>query len=453
LTLGAPARILAPGPLLSNRLDLYSSGTIVIALVVLLIVSGFFSIAETSMMALNRYRLKHLVETGRRGAKLTQELLGRTDRLLGVILLGNNLVNAAAATLAAIVTVHLFGENKWALAGGTATITFLILVFSEITPKVVGATYPERIALPAAFILAPLLKVAYPLVGFTNFFVRGLLKLVGLPERPAEAESKLSLEELRTLVLEASHYIPKKHQSILLNLFELQSITVDDVMTPRSQIEAIDLNAPLPDVQRRIAACYHTRLPTYRGQLDEIAGVLHVRSVLNLGKKPDQLHHEDFQSVLREPYFIPAGTPLLTQLQQFQENHDRLGMVVDEYGELMGLVTIDDILEEIIGEFTTNSPLVTGLIHRQPDGTTLVEASLPLRELNRKLELALPLEGPKTLNGLILEHLQDIPEPGTTVLIEGYPLEIVQTQEKVVKAVRIYPRRKENELLNNQAKV
>jgi Mg2+/Co2+ transporter CorB len=434
-------------------LDLYSSGTIVIALIVLLIVSGFFSIAETSMMALNRYRLKHLVETGRRGAKLTQELLNRTDRLLGVILLGNNLINAAAATLTAIVMVHLFGENKWALAAGTALITFLILVFSEITPKVVGATYPERIALPAAFILAPLLKVAYPFVGFTNFFVRGLLKIVRLPEHPPEAETKLSLAELRTLVLEASRYIPQKHQSILLNLFELESITVDDVMTPRSQIEAIDLNAPLADVQRQIAACYHTRLPAYRGQLDEIAGVLHMRSVLNLGKKPDQLHVEDFQSVLREPYFIPAGTPLFTQLQQFQEHHDRLGLVVDEYGELMGLVTIDDILEEIIGEFTTHSPLVSGLIRRQPDGSTLVEASLPLRELNRKLELGLPLDGPKTLNGLILEHLQDIPEPGTTVLIDGYPLEIVQTQEKVVKAVRIYPRRKENEVLNTATKV
>jgi Mg2+/Co2+ transporter CorB len=434
-------------------LDPYSSGTIVIALIVLLVVSGFFSIAETSMMALNRYRLRHLVETGRRGAKRAQDLLARTDRLLGVILLGNNLVNVAIATLATIVTVHLFGENKWALAVGSTFVTFLILIFSEITPKVVGATYPERIALPASFVLAPLVKVTYPVLGFTNFFVRGLLRIARLPERPAEAETKLSLEELRTLVLEASHYIPKKHQSILLNLFELESITVDDVMTPRSHIEAIDLTDPPADIQRQISTCYHTRLPAYREQLDEIVGVLHVRSVLNLGKKLDQLQAEDFESVLREPYFIPAGTPLLTQLQQFQENHDRLGLVVDEYGELMGLVTIDDILEEIIGEFTTHSPLVSSLMYREPDGSTLVEASLPLRELNRKLDIALPLDGPKTLNGLILEHLQDIPEPGTTVLIGGYPLEIVQTQEKVVKAVRIYPRRKENELLNNEANV
>lgn len=396
-------------------------------------------------MALNRYRLKHLVETGKRGAKLTQELLARTDRLLGVILLGNNLINAAAATLTAIITVHFFGENRAALVIGTGLITFLILVFSEITPKVIGATYPERIAFPAAYVLAPLLRIAYPFVWFTNLFVRGLLKLFGLAERPQEQEQKLSLEELRTLVLEASHYIPQKHQSILLNLFELESITVDDVMTPRSQIEAIDIEAPIEDTRRQITTCYHTRIPVFREQLDEIIGVVHVRNVLNLSKL-DELAPSDFRAVMRAPYFIPAGTPLLTQLQQFQENQDRLGLVVDEYGELMGLVTIDDILEEIIGEFTTNSPLVSGTIKRQPDGSALVEGGLPLRELNRKLKLELPLTGPKTLNGLILEHLQDIPEPGTTVLVQGYPLEIIQTQERVVKAVRIYPRRKENQV-------
>ena len=402
------------------------------------------------MMALNRYRLKHLVETGRRGARLTQELLARPDRLLGVILLGNNLINAAAATLTAIVTVQFFGENKIALAAGTGFITFLILVFSEITPKVIGATYPERIAFPAAFVLAPLLKIAYPFVWFTNLFVRALLKLCRLSDGSRDSEPKMSLAELRTLVLEASHYIPQKHQSILLNLFELESITVDDVMTPRSQIEAIDLNAPVDDTRRQIATCYHTRLPAYRGQLDEIVGVLHVRSVLNLGKL-EELNPANLIEVIRAPYFIPAGTPLLSQLQQFQENQDRLGLVVDEYGELMGLVTIDDILEEIIGEFTTHSPLVAGAIHRQADGSALVEGGLPLRELNRKLKLEFPLDGPKTLNGLILEHLQDIPEPGTTVLISGHPLEIVQTQEKAIKAVRIYPRRKENKVSINEA--
>lgn len=397
------------------------------------------------MMALNRYRLKHLVETGRRGARLTQQLLNQTDRLLGVILLGNNLINAAAATLTTVITVHYFGENRIALAFGTGLITFLILVFSEITPKVIGATYPERIAFPAAYVLAPLLRIAYPFVWFTNLFVRGLLRLMRLSNRAPDQDQRLSLEELRTLVLESSHYIPQKHQSILLNLFELESITVDDVMTPRNQIEAIDVAAPIEDTRRQIATCYHTRLPVCRGQLDEIIGVLHVRTVLNFGRL-EELDPSDVEKVMRAPYFIPAGTPLLSQLQQFQENQDRLGLVVDEYGELMGLVTIDDILEEIIGEFTTHSPLVSGTVKHQPDGSALVEASLPLRELNRKLELALPLDGPKTLNGLILEHLQDIPEPGTTVLVAGYPLEIVQTQERVVKAVRIYPRRKENQV-------
>ena len=433
-------------------MDTISPSTIVIALIVLLVVSGFFSIAETAMMAINRYRLKHLVETGSRGAKLTQSLLARTDRLLGVILLGNNLVNAAAATLTAIVTVQLFGENKIALAAGAGVITFLILVFSEITPKVIGATYPERIAFPASFVLAPLLKIAYPFVWFTNLFVGALLKILHLSPRPQEPETRLSMGELRTLVLEASHFIPQKHQSILLNLFELESITVDDVMTPRNHIEAIDLDAPIDETRRQVATCYHTRLPVFRGQLDEIVGVLHVRSVLNLGKL-DDLNVASLQEVMRPPYFIPAGTPLLSQLQQFQENQDRLGLVVDEYGELMGLITIDDILEEIIGEFTTHSPLAAGAIHRQADGSALVEGRLPLRELNRKLELDFPLDGPKTLNGLILEHLQDIPEAGTTILVGGHPLEIVQTQEKSVKAVRIYPRRKENNVLNKAPNV
>jgi len=416
--------------------------TILIALVVLLVVSGFFSIAETSMMALNRYRLKHLVEIGRAGARLTRDLLARTDRLLGVILLGNNLVNAAAATLTALITVHLFGESKLALVIGTGCITFLILVFSEITPKVIGATHPERIALPAAFVLAPLLKLAYPLVWFTNLFVRGLLKATGLAHGAEAPEPKLSLAELRTLVLEASHYVPQKHQSILINLFDLETITVDHVMTPRSQLEAIDLDAPIEATRRQIATCYHTRLPVFRGQLDDIVGILHVRTVLNLGNA-EALGRESLAALLRPAYFIPAGTPLLTQLQQFQEQQDRLGLVVDEYGELMGLVTIDDILEEIIGEFTTHSPLTPASLVRGEDGSALVEASLALREINRKLGTDLPLEGPKTLNGLILEHLQDIPEPGTSVLIAGYPLEIVQTQERVIKAVRIYQKRKE----------
>ena len=406
------------------------------ALVILLIVSAFFSISETSMMALNRYRLKALVRLGSRGAKLTAELLGRTDRLLGVILLGNNLVNAAAAVLVSIITVRLFGENEIALGIGTLVITFLILVFSEITPKVIGASYAEQIALPIAFALKPLLKALYPVVWFVNLFVQALLWLLRI--KPATETHKLSLEELRTLVLEASHFIPQKHQSILMNLFELENITVNDVMTPRNQIEAIDIDAPLDVIKRQLATCYHTRLPVYQGQMDSIIGIVHVRRALNLSLE-QQLNAENLREILLETYFIPADTPLFSQLHHFQEHQNRMGLVVDEYGELKGLVTIEDILEEIIGEFTTHSPAQSLTLHKQADGSVLVEGSSLLRDLNRKLGMKLPVDGPKTLNGLILEHFRDIPEAGTTLKIAGHPMEIVQTQDRVVKVVCIYP--------------
>jgi len=406
-----------------------------IALGVLLLISGFFSIAETSMMALNRYRLKALVRLGNRGAKLTAELLAQTDRLLGVILLGNNLVNAAAAVLVSVITVRLFGENEIALAIGTLVVTFLILVFSEITPKVIGAAYAEKIALPAAFVLKPLLKALYPVVWFVNLFVQALLWLFRL--KPADAaESKLTPEELRTLVLEAGNYIPKKHQSILLNLFDLESITVDDVMTPRNQIEALDIDAPPAVLRQQIATAYHRRLPVYQSQPDNIIGIIPVRRLLNIGGG-EGITAEHLRQTMREPYYIPSGTPLFTQLQQFQEHQDRLCFVVDEYGELMGLLTLEDIVEELIGEFATHSPLQPAQFHRQGDGTYLVEGGSLLRELNRKLGYRFPLDGPKTLNGLIIEHLREIPEPGTSVKIAGHTMEIVQTQDRVVKAVRL----------------
>jgi Mg2+/Co2+ transporter CorB len=406
-----------------------------IALGVLLLISAFFSLAETSMMALNRYRLKALARLGSRGAKLTAELLAHTDRLLGVILLGNNLVNAAAAVLVSVITVHLFGENEIALAIGTLVVTFLILVFSEITPKVIGAAYAEKIALPAAFVLKPLLKALYPVVWFVNLFVQALLWLFRL-KPAAAAESKLTPEELRTLVLEAGNYIPKKHQSILLNLFDLESITVDDVMTPRNQIEALDIDAPPAVLRQQIATAYHRRLPVYQGQPDNIIGIIPVRRLLNVGGG-EGITAGQLRQIMREPYYIPSGTPLFTQLQQFQEHQDRLCFVVDEYGELMGLLTLEDIVEELIGEFATHSPLQPARFHRQDDGTYLVEGGSLLRELNRKLGCRFPLDGPKTLNGLIIEHLQDIPEPGVSLKIAGQMMEIVQIQDRVVKAVRL----------------
>jgi Mg2+/Co2+ transporter CorB len=407
------------------------------ALGILLLISGVFSVAETSMMALNRYRLKALVRLGNRGAIITTELLARTDRLLGVVLLGNNLINAAAAVLVSVITVRLFGENEIALAAGTLIVTFLILVFSEITPKVIGATYAEQIALPLAFLLKPLLKVLYPLVWFVNLFVQSLLWVIRLT--PAKStESKMTPDELRTLVLEAGNYIPKKHQSILLNLFDLESITVDDVMTPRNQIEAIDIDAPPEMLRQQIATAYHRRIPLYQGQPDNLIGIILLRKVLAISAD-DEINAARLREIMREPYFIPSGTPLFTQLQQFQENQDRLCFVVDEYGELMGLLTLEDIVEELIGEFATHSPLQPAHFHRQDDGSYVVEGGSLLRELNRKLGYHFPLDRPKTLNGLILEHFRDIPEAGTSASIAGHRLEVVQTQDRVVKAVRLAP--------------
>ena len=408
------------------------------ALGILLLISGVFSIAETSMMALNRYRLKALVRLGNRGAIITTELLARTDRLLGVILLGNNLINAAAAVLVSVITVRLFGENEIALAIGTVVVTFLILVFSEITPKVVGAAYAEQIALPLAFLLKPLLKSLYPLVWFVNLFVQTLLWIFRL--KPASsAQTKMTPDELRTLVLEAGNYIPKKHQSILLNLFDLESITVDDVMTPRNQMELIDIDSPPEVLRQQIATAYHRRIPLYQGRPDNIIGIVLLRKVLAISADDDQINAAKLREIMREPYFVPSGTPLFTQLQQFQENRDRLCFVVDEYGELMGLLTLEDIVEELIGEFATHSPLQSAHFHRQDDGSYVVEGASLLRELNRKLGYRFPLDGPKTLNGLILEHFRDIPDPGTSARIAGHQIDVMQTQDRAVKAVRLAP--------------
>jgi len=388
-------------------------------------------------MALNRYRLRHLTQSGHRGATLASQLLAKTDKFLGVVLLGNNVINAASALLVGEIARRYLGDSEYALLAATGAAAFVILVFSEITPKVIGAAYPERIALPASFVLTPLLRITQPIVWFVNLFVQSLLRLMWLRPGAGAGEHKLSVEELRTLVLETG-YIPKKHQSILLNLFDLEAITVDDVMVPRSQLEAINLDLPLNEITQQIVTAYHRRLLVYRGQLDEIVGTLRVRNALNLMQQ-GEFTKETLRESIRDPYFVPSGTPLFSQLQHFQERQDRQSLVVDEYGELMGLVTLEDILEEMVGEFTTQSPLQTRGFFKQTDGSYLVEGSTLLRELNRKLGFTFPLDGPKTLSGLIVEHLQDIPEPSTSVKIGDHPLEIVQTQDRVIKAVRVFP--------------
>jgi len=406
------------------------------ALVVLLVASGFFSIAETSMMAINRYRLRHMAAQGDGGAQRVEQLLKRTDKLLGAILIGNNLVNAAAATLASLIAVDLFGQGKLAYAVSTLAISFLIIVFAEITPKVIGATYPERIAPAIAYVLKPLQWVVQPGVWFVNLFVRPLLLLIGI--RPGEETEvqKLSPEEIRTLVLESSSFMPKKHFSILMNLFELGDITVQDIMIPRARIESVTLEDGLEKVSHQLATSHHMRLPVFRNHEGEVAGVLHLRRILG-PLHAGMLSEATMQEVLDEPYYIPASTTVLTQLQYFQENRERIALVVDEYGELMGLVTLEDIIEEIIGKFTTTLPAAAPLAWDE-EGSATAEGAMPVREVNRALGLSLPTDGPKTLNGLIVEHLQDIPGADVSIKIGNVPMEIVHAQGRTIKTVRIF---------------
>lgn len=412
------------------------------ALVILLILSAFFSMSETALMSINRYRLRHLVKQGHRGAKLANTLLLKTDKLLGVILLCNNFVNTAIATLVTIITVTLFGEGEWALVLSTMAVTFAILIFSEISPKIIAAAYAEKIGIFVSYILYPLLRVLYPVVWFVNLFVKAWLKLLGININFNDSVKSLSMDELRSIVTDAGKFLPTKHRTILLNLFELEKIEVDDVMTAHTQVEVINFDAPLDEILEHISNSHHTRLPVREGDNEEVFGILHIRKVMNqlrLHQKRDDFDKESLREIISDPYFIPSGTPLYTQMQHFQENKERIALVVDEYGELKGLITLEDILEEVIGDFTTQSPSRIGSFHQEEDGGWLVDGSSSLRDLNKKLKLKLPLDGPRTLNGLVLEHFQDIPESNTSFKIGTHILEIVQTQDRVVKSVKIFP--------------
>lgn len=407
-----------------------------VALVVLLLLSACFSLSETVMMAANRYRLRSLASQGRHGARLALDLLARTDRLLGVILLFNNLINTAAATLVSVITLELVGDKGWALGLATLLITFAILVFSEVTPKVVGAHHADRLAPLVSYPLAGLLRVTYFAVWFVNLFSRALLGLLRLQPKE-EASTALSVEELRAMVIESGQYIPHKHRSMLLNLFDLESITVEDVMTPRGAIESIDLSDPADAIRRQIATSFHTRLAVHDGDSEHVIGVLHQRRLLG-DTLEDAFSVERIRDLLARPYFVPADTPLYSQIQFFQENQQRLAFVVDEYGEILGLITLEDIIEELIGKFTTSAPDAGERMHWSEDGSVLVDGSANLRALNRRLGLALPTGGPKTLNGLILEHLRDIPETGVSMKIADTPIEVVQTQDRMVRTARIF---------------
>ncbi|SFN52191.1 Mg2+ and Co2+ transporter CorB, contains DUF21, CBS pair, and CorC-HlyC domains [Formivibrio citricus] len=407
-----------------------------IALVSCLIASGFFSMAETAMMAINRYRLAGRAQSGYGPALRTQQLLRQTDKLLGVILLGNNFINSVSASLATVISFKLAGQNEVALAIATSLVTFAILIFSEATPKNIAARHAEPVAYAASYPLAFLLKLLYPVVWFVNLFVTGLLHLLQL-HNGNDKDHALSPEELRLLVLESGHYMEKKHHSILLNLFELSSITVNDVMTPRHMIESIDLNASSEALREALFTCHHTRLPVHCGDPDNIIGILHARKILSM--REEGFSADDLREIMRPAYFVPSGTPLFTQLQNFQENRRRLGLIVDEYGELLGLITLEDILEQIIGEFTTSAPTTSARAEIQADGSFLLDGASPLREVNRKFGTHFPLDGPKTLNGLALEHLEEIPDAETCLVIADQRLEIVQTQGRSIRVLRLIP--------------
>jgi Mg2+/Co2+ transporter CorB len=409
-----------------------------VALAVLLLLSAFFSITETAMMAINRLRLRHLIRQGNAAARRTQTLLDRTDRLLSVLLIGNNLANTAATALVAALSIYDLGDQQWGLAAATVLIAFLILVFSEITPKIIGATYPEPIALAASFVLRPILWIATPAVWFVNLFVHLILRVLRLARTQNMLETHpVTPEELRTMVLEGSNFIPGKHRSMLLNVFDLEALSVDDVMTPRPSIEGIDLDQPFEAVLDQLTTCYHNKLPVFEGDISRVVGILHVRKLLPVlaEGKPEV---EAMRQLLVDPYWIPTGTSLLQQLQMFQDNRQRLGLVVDEYGDLLGLVTVDDIVEEIVGEFTTQAPGTSASSLRWgTNGQVIVDGTVSLRLLNRRLALALPLDGPKTLNGLLLERLEQIPDGPCCLQLPGCNIEVVQILDQAVRSVRL----------------
>jgi Mg2+/Co2+ transporter CorB len=408
------------------------------SLAVLIMLSAFFSGSETALMTLNRYRLKHLADSGHKGATRAARLLQRPDRLIGLILLGNNFVNILASSLSTIIALRLGGEAYIAIAAGV--LTLVILIFAEVAPKTLAALSPETLAFPAAWIYTPLLLVLYPLVWVVNGVANNVLKLVGIRVN-ANSNETLSQEELRTVVNEAGMMIPANHQKMLLNILDLEKVTVDDIMIPRNEIDAIDMEQPMDDIIQFIKTTNYTRIPVYEGTIDKILGFIHLRRCMQLMAN-NALDKESLRSLIRSPYFIPEGTPLNTQLIYFQRERRRIGLVVDEYGDLQGLVTMGDLLEEIVGEFVTDPLDQLNDVQDQGDGSYLVNGNANVRELVRKMKWDLPTDGPKTFNGLILEHMESIPDTGTSLLIAGYPIEILQIQNNVVKVVKILPHKR-----------
>ena len=401
-------------------------------LVTLLVLSAFFSGSETALMSLNRYQLRHKAREGHRGAKIAERLLQRPDRLIGLILLGNNLVNFSAAALVAIIAFKIGGQPAVAL--GTLILTLVVLIFSEAAPKTLAALHPERLAFPAAIIYYPLLKITYPIVWLTNLASNGVLWLLGVRGSDAQLHS-LTREELRTIVHDAGSRISNRYRRMLISILDLEKVTVDDVMVPHNEIVGIDLDDGPEEIERIITASKHTRLPVYRDNIDKVIGILHMRRLANLARR--SFEKDALVEILEEPYFVPEGTPLSTQLVQFQRRRKRIALIVDEYGDIQGIVTLEDILEEIVGEFTTDPADEVEDVVRDGANTWIVDGTANVRELNRSQKWELPTEGPKTINGLILELLETIPEPGTCLNVNGYPIEIIETDDNRIRTVRV----------------
>jgi len=406
-------------------------------LAVLIALAAFFSSAETGMMSLNRYRLKHLVSNGNRSARRASWLLKRPDRLLGFILIGNTLVNIFAASIATVIGLRLLGDSGLAVTVSGILLTLLLLIFGELTPKTIAALYPERIAFPLSHILKPLLRLFYPLVLLVNGITNNLLRLVGI--NPAKRpEEPLSQAELRTIVNEAGQLIPERHQGMLLSILDLEQMTVEDVMVPRTEMLGIDLGDDDASLLEQLRACKFTRLPVYREDINNIVGILHLRAGARLLNAAGAFDRDALMREIKPPYFVPEGTPLHTQLFNFQKEKRRVAVVVDEYGAIQGLVTLEDILEEIVGEFTSNLTNSSDEIVAEADGSYTIDGGTVIREINRALEWNLPTDGPKTLNGLLLEHLEAFPDGAVGLRVGNYTFETLEAQGKVLKKVRAF---------------
>jgi Mg2+/Co2+ transporter CorB len=416
-------------------LDEYSISTLLFILGVLFILSAFFSGSETALMALNRYRLRHLANEGHRGAQLAQRLLEKPDRLIGLILLGNNVVNLIASPLAAYIGYRLYGDSGVALA--TGLFIAVILIFAEVTPKTIAALHTEKFAFPAAYIYTPLQYLAYPMVWLINAIANTLLRILGISLKGQDLGS-LSQEELRTVVSDAGSLIPHKHQKMLISILDLETITVEDIMIPRHEVIGVDLDNDWEDIKQQLINAPFTRMPAFEENIDKVVGFVHMRKLLPRLIE-DDLSLDDLKENIREPYFIPEGTSLNKQLLNFQRERRRIGLVVDEYGDIQGLVTLEDLLEEIVGEFTNDPSMLHVDIHPQEDGSYVIDGSTHVRDINKALEWSLNDDGPRTINGLVLEYLESMPQTGTTVLIDGYAIEIIRLLNNSIRTVRIKP--------------